>query len=165
MPLADMIAAAFVLAVLVAAAITDVRSRIIPNVLPAMLVGGFLLYAAFAPGIQDIVFFRISAAALAFVFGLAMFTAGVFGGGDVKLLSALILWLPLDQIGPFLFAVGVAGAIVSAGYAAKEFFVIQAAADGRQSMRTGVRLALQTKVPYGVAILLAYVAANYVIQR
>ncbi len=76
---------ALIIGFVVSAAYADVRTRRIPRELSmAGLVLGLVVHAV-TGGFVD----ALTAAALAFTIGLAMFAIGAIGGGDVKLIAAL----------------------------------------------------------------------------
>lgn len=145
--------------ILVAAALSDIRDRTIPNVLPALLVILFFVAVLFIPSLRDEMGWRVIAAMITFAIGLAVFSAGLIGGGDVKLFAALVLWYPLVEIGALITATGVAGLFVALLFAWLEFTAQRKAEGvvGRETVRADIRAALQTKVPYGVAILAGHV--------
>ena len=77
---------------LVIAALGDLRRMRIPNTLS---LAALALFAACLPftGLADLGP-RVLAAGAVFVLGFALFAANLIGGGDVKLLSALVLFVP-----------------------------------------------------------------------
>ena len=77
---------------LVWVALGDLRWMRIPNVASLMALA---LFAACLPvtGLSEIVP-RLAAAGLVFVIGFALFAANLVGGGDVKILSVLVLFVP-----------------------------------------------------------------------
>ena len=76
------------------------------------------------------------------VVGMPAFAAGWLGGGDVKLLAALGLWLNLQSALGFVAAVFIAGGVVAIIYIAT-----RPLRRGRQKDRSSGR------VPYGLAIV------------
>ncbi len=74
-----------IVAFVVTAAYADCRARKIPRELTVAGAGLGLLFHAVWGGIVS----SVEAAALAFVIGLALFSLGAIGGGDVKLITAL----------------------------------------------------------------------------
>ncbi|MDK9722368.1 MAG: prepilin peptidase [Rhodospirillales bacterium] len=56
---------------------------------------------------------HLQAGGLAFGLGLALFLARIWGGGDAKLFAALGLWLGLDLLLPFTFAMVLAGGLLA----------------------------------------------------
>jgi prepilin peptidase CpaA len=93
---------------------TDFRSRTIPNWLCAAVALGALPYwwIAGLPLWPDI---ALQIGVAAFVFGLfAMaFAAGAMGGGDVKLIGALCLWLPWQSVLMLLVIMSLAGGLLT----------------------------------------------------
>jgi prepilin peptidase CpaA len=137
---------------LLIAAVGDIRTRIIPNRLNIAIAllapvwwwatgehsGAMLLHLAFAAG------------ALA-LFG-ALFAAGMMGGGDVKLITALALWLPPLGLLQMLVWMALAGGVLTV-----IMLIIH-----------GVRRAPgKPEVPYGVAIVAAtfLVMANDILTQ
>lgn len=95
-------------AILVLAAISDIRHLRIPNRYSLILIGLFVGLAFTLPlpetGIRVLV-----AQAVLFV-GFLGFGAGLFGGGDVKILSAYMLFVPFDRLN--LFALMFSGGLL-----------------------------------------------------
>lgn len=100
------------LAISVAACVTDLRSRRIPNVLTfgAALLG--FLYHLTTGGVGALGGSALGWLAGALVF-IVPFAIGGLGGGDVKLLAALGAWIgPVDALWLALYT-GVAGGVMS----------------------------------------------------
>jgi prepilin peptidase CpaA len=72
--------------------------------------------------------------------GFMLFSRGLLGGGDVKLMAAISLWAGPDLALPFVFITGIAGGFISLAMIAPRLFV-----------REGALLA-GPPVPYGVAV-------------
>lgn len=126
---------------LVVAAVGDVRRYTIPNrlcgliallALPYWLVTAIALDQPLWPlfGTQLLI------GLCAFVALAALFALKVMGGGDVKLMAAITLWLPLAQLWPFAIWIALAG-----GAVAIILLLVR-------KPQAGVR----RSVPYGVAI-------------
>jgi len=143
-------------ALLVAAAVCDVRSYRIPNV----LCGGLaLLFAVRAVALgAPYPLMHLPVAALVFVVCMVLFCRGLMGGGDVKLLAAAVLWIPPALVPAQILAVSVAGALI-----AVLLLLV------RRTARTGIlagagggtpHAAFQddAPVPYGVAIAIGTIA-------
>ncbi len=113
-----------VVGLLVVAAVTDIRSRRIPNWLTfAMLLSGiaqsFTPAGMVSPGASMLGF------AVGFALPFVLFAMGALGGGDVKLLAALGAWFgPQAALNLFVIA-AVAGAVM---------VLIQAGIQGRTKM-------------------------------
>ena len=81
------------------AAVTDLRSRTIANWLNAAIaLGAPLFWLASGLALWPDIGMQIGVAVAAFALLAALFAVGAMGGGDVKLLTALALWVP-----PMLF--------------------------------------------------------------
>ena len=97
---------------LAAAAMIDVRSDRIPNLLPALLALGALLVLPHgaAEWLSRTASFGIVAVTL-----LILYALRGMGGGDVKLLAATALWMPFASLPVFVLALAVAGGLQAAG--------------------------------------------------
>jgi prepilin peptidase CpaA len=105
-----------VIAIGLAACVTDLRSRRIPNVLTFGAAAAALVYGAVTGG-----FSGFGSAALGWLIGTAAFIVpfalGGLGGGDVKLLGALGAWLgPIGAIWVALYT-GIAGGVMAVAVA------------------------------------------------
>lgn len=124
-------------ALLVTAMVTDLRARIIPNGLNAavaLLAVPWWLAAGLGPT-DVLVQLGLALAVLAVFAGC--FALGMMGGGDVKLLAALALWLPWQSLLTMLVWMALGGGVLTAILLVRH----------RLAHRTG-----QIEVPYGVAI-------------
>ena len=101
-------------AALVVAAVGDWRSRIIPNwlngaiallAIPYWWASGLSLW----PGVPVQI---AVAAGLFLVFALA-FRLGAMGGGDVKMIAAIALWLPPAAVLQLLVVMSIAGGVLT----------------------------------------------------
>lgn len=124
---------------LLAAAIGDARRFVIPNRLCAAVALLSLPYwwasgAAFWPGHALQLLFALTVLA-AFA---GLFAAGLMGGGDVKLLAALALWLPIGRYAQMMVVVAIAGGVLTAVLLARH----------RWARRPG-----RPEIPYGLAIV------------
>jgi prepilin peptidase CpaA len=131
-----------VAAVLVWATVTDLKSRRIPNLIPLAIIG---LFAAFAAGQlvmgldwKTSLVWPVIAAALVFAAGVALFAAGLMGGGDVKLMAATALFAGPALSLSFILYVTLAGGLVALATLMHARM---------QSLEPS-----EAKVPYGVAI-------------
>lgn len=100
---------------LVAVALSDLRNLRIPNSYCLSAVAVFVL--AMTTGLAPDYALRIAVAATVFALGFGAYCLGLFGGGDVKFLSALMLFIPVDtlQVYAFVFSaamlIGIAGVL------------------------------------------------------
>lgn len=140
-----------------AAAYTDVTTRRIPNVIPAILLAGGLVTAAFGGWSHAAI--SIGLFIGVFALGTALFSLKLIGGGDVKLIAAAAAALGWPNSAAFLIYTILAGGVLG---------IIIAIARGRLRpmllnlrsmtlpMLSGVRPAALPSVagsmPYGLAI-------------
>jgi prepilin peptidase CpaA len=105
---------AILAALLIVAARGDIRTRTIPNGLNAAIALGAIPFWYFAgvslwPGVA----IQIAVAAVVFALFAIPFYFGAMGGGDVKMLGALALWLPLGAIVKLLVVMSLAGGVLT----------------------------------------------------
>ena len=158
MPLAttliDWIALFAVIAALVAAAITDASTYLIPHRYPAAVVLAFALYAIGKPA--PVWLQGVAAAALLLAVGILLFDRGVLGGGDVKLLAASALWAGFDQLALMLLVTALAGGALALAHLSPLRRLMPARPG---TMPAGdLRSRLQQPIPFGVAIAVGGVA-------
>ncbi len=112
-PIAALACLALVAALLVAAAIGDARHRLIPNRLCAAVA---LLALAYWPAATTAPLGPLATqAVLALAVGIVLvilFAIGVFGGGDVKLLAALMLWIRPVELPAMLMITALCGGLL-----------------------------------------------------
>jgi prepilin peptidase CpaA len=125
---------------LILAAISDARVRIIPNRLnlAIALIAPLYWWAAAVSGNAIMLHLAFAVGALA-LFG-ALFAIGMMGGGDVKLITALALWLPPTAMLTMLVWMAIAGGVLT--IAMLVIHVIR--------RRPG-----RPEIPYGLAIVAA----------
>ena len=126
---------------MIAAAISDLRSRTISNELNAaiaLLAIPFWIASGLAawPDVP----IQFGAAFAVFLVFAGLFAIGAMGGGDVKMIGAVMLWIPLPLFMPTLTVMAVGGGILSA------IMLIY------MKLRPSEKAA---EVPYGVAIAAA----------
>lgn len=128
-------------ALLVAAAVTDIRSRIISNKLNLAIAAIAPLYwlASGIPPWPDMAL-QLALGIGTFSLFAALFALGLMGGGDVKLLGAVALWFPWQALGVLLVIMALLGGAIT----------LITVVHHRMTKRMG-----QPEVPYGVAIALA----------
>ena len=102
------------LTALVAAALRDLKTRLIPDELTGLVAAsGFVLGLMLRP---EQVVFSLPAAVIVLI-GLGVLSHfNLMGGGDVKLISAATLLVPPDLIGHLLLAIVLAGGVLSCVY-------------------------------------------------
>jgi len=99
---------------LVAACWYDLKSRTIPNGLNiAIAVLAIPFWWSVGLALWPDVAVQLGVAALAFGLFAIAFAMGGMGGGDVKLIGALALWLPFQALILLLFIMSVAGGLLT----------------------------------------------------
>ena len=129
---------ALLAALLVIAAAGDLRSRIISNWLNgaiAALAIPFWFSIGLSPW-PDMAL-QIALAAGIFLFFALLFNLGMMGGGDVKLIAAIALWLPAVALLHLLIVMSLAGGALTLAMIAH---------------RRLKKSSAEVEVPYGVAI-------------
>ncbi|ATW04135.1 prepilin peptidase [Sphingorhabdus sp. YGSMI21] len=123
---------------LIAAAITDLKSRHISNWLNlGIALGAPVLWIASGMSLWPEMIGQLGLATIIFTIFAAMFAAGAMGGGDVKLLTALSLWMHWLTFLELLVIMSIAGGLLTLLMMISK--TIQKTED-------------PIKVPYGVAI-------------
>ena len=132
-------------ALLLAAGLEDVRRREIANVTNAAiaLLAPFWWWSIHLALWPDVAL-QIAAAAVVFALFVGAFAAGWMGGGDVKMIGALALWLPLGGLVSTLMVMSVVGGGIT----------LAMMIETRWRRRSDVPPA-PVEVPYGVAIAIA----------
>jgi prepilin peptidase CpaA len=122
---------------LVVAAIGDIRTRTIPNWLNAAI-ALLAIPFWFAAGLGGhAILIQLALAAMVLAIFAGCFVLGMLGGGDVKMLAALALWMPLGQMVSLLIWMAIGGGLLAIGMLIHH--------------RVG-KAAGGIEVPYGVAI-------------
>lgn len=138
---------------LVIAAFTDIRRRQIDNWLNAGIALAAPLFW-WASGLDLIgAAMQLGVALVAFLILAGLFAMRMMGGGDVKLLTALALWLPLQPYLKLLVIMALVGGIVTIVFGS--WHIMRRETD-------------KLKVPYGIAIATAglwIIATTYAPQQ
>jgi prepilin peptidase CpaA len=125
-------------ALLLAACWFDIRSRTIPNALNlAIALLAIPFWWSLGLPLWPDAALQIGVAILVFALFAAAFALGAMGGGDVKLVAAIALWLPAQAVFALLFLMSIAGGVLTL------------------AMYLRHRLARRTErleIPYGLAI-------------
>lgn len=126
---------------LVSAGIEDARTRQIANWKNAAIaLMAPLWWLALGLPLWPGVALQLGVAALVFAFFVGAFALGQMGGGDVKLIGALALWLPAEQLVWMLVLMSLLGGALT----------LVMLIEKTVRKRTGV-----LEIPYGVAIAIA----------
>lgn len=138
------------------AALTDLQEYRIPNSVTLAIA---VLYPAYAllPGVGTDVLGAVLLAAVALAVGTGLFALGVLGGGDVKLIAAVSLWVGPAVFVEFLLIMAVCGGVIGLVQSSQwRFGLAQFAADhGEDGF---ARTLIGRDVPYAVAIVVATLA-------
>jgi prepilin peptidase CpaA len=96
------------------AAIFDIYSYQIPNILSVILIAGFYVFAIANPNMTwgDIGIHTLLGV-LALIVCFSLFCFGLFGGGDAKILAASSLWFGSQNILEYVFLVTLWGGILA----------------------------------------------------
>jgi prepilin peptidase CpaA len=138
-------------ALLLTAALCDLKSRTIPDAVSAALAlsgGAWALTGAGAAQTAGL-------AALVFLGGVALHRLGQLGGGDVKLAAAATLWVGPDGFVPFMVLTAILGGAVCLTAALARFAAVAA----RDGAGPALRAARAAQAPYAVALAGGGVAA------
>lgn len=128
-------------AMLLAAAFTDIRSRTISNALNAAIaLLAPLFWWSTGLSIWPDMAIQTALGVTIFLIFAAIFAMGMMGGGDVKLIGALALWLPFSPLMRMLLLMAIIGGVLTLAMLVTHRI--------RRS-----RAAIE--VPYGVAIAVA----------
>ena len=132
---------ALLAAALVAAAVGDWRSRTIPNWLNgAIALGAIPFWWASGLSLWPDVGVQLGVALGVFSLFALAFHFGAMGGGDVKMVAALALWLPAGAVLKLLVIMSIAGGLLTVAMLIPH----------RIAKSAG-----QPEIPYGIAIAFA----------
>lgn len=106
-----MVLAALFLSLCVVAALFDVNQLKIPNWLNLTLAALFIPAAAVSGLPLEIIGGHLLAGGLAFVIAFGLFAFRIFGGGDAKMIPAVVLWMGPEAVFPFAFKMALAGGL------------------------------------------------------
>jgi prepilin peptidase CpaA len=144
-------------ALLIWAAASDIRAFLIPNRLCLAIAA---LWPAFVLTDPAPAWAAAALTALAtLAVGLALFSARLMGGGDVKLMAAVALWAGPQSMLAFVLVTSVVGGLLSLFMLAASRFQWAAARPDGTERRSFFRI----HVPYGAAIAAGglFVAARF----
>jgi prepilin peptidase CpaA len=148
-PLA-LIWASFVFLVILAA-YWDLVSFTIPNSI-VIAVAALFVARLFTLGLDPwIIGKSLASAAILFIVGVLLFSRGLLGGGDVKLIAAIGLWTGLAHLPRFLLVMAMAGGLL----ALVALLIVLVASLLKNRRPIGLRSLAVTRIPYGVAICVA----------
>lgn len=140
-------------ALMIYAAYSDLKSYTLPNFISLILVAGFALIMVILQPPLSAVGWHVGVGAILFVIGFILFATGLFGGGDVKVIAALGLWLGPMNVLSFLTLMTIFGGVLAVALLVfrkieiPQHWLENSAIAGLHSKEEGI--------PYGVAIALA----------
>ena len=138
-------------ALLVAASCFDVLKLRIPNLIPLGLLALFALEVALGTGARAPLG-HLLAMVLALLILLPLFALDMLGGGDVKLLAVVALWLGMTKLAPLLILVGIVGGVFALFWLALRW-LIRVGLPGRNLPKS-----LQARAPLPFALPIMAVA-------
>jgi prepilin peptidase CpaA len=139
-------------ALLVAASCFDVLSLRIPNGIPLGLVVLFALQLLVEPGVHAPLD-HFLAMAVTLLILLPVFALDMLGGGDIKLLAAVALWLGMQKLAALLVLVGIVGGIFALLWLATRWLIRRGLGD------RPLPTSLQADAPLPFALPITVVAA------
>lgn len=149
----DEIALAIYVFPLVLAGVSDFYSLRIPNWLTALLAGAFFAVALIFGHHVDW-WSHLVAGVAVFAGAAVLFTLGVMGGGDVKLMAATALWTGLGQLLPFLLLTALIGGAFALAILGLRHPIVQAGF--LATLRRLPSFAQKNMpIPYGIPIAIA----------
>jgi prepilin peptidase CpaA len=123
---------------LLACSVWDLKTRTIPNWLNlAITLLAIPFWISIGLPLWPNIAIQVAVAFVAFWVFAAAFAMGAMGGGDVKLIAALALWLPWQAVLVLVFLMSIAGGVLTAGY-----LIVHKLARREDKL----------EIPYGVAI-------------
>ena len=139
---------------MIAAAVSDVARMKIPNWLTGFLALSFFPMALLIGMPPSDIAWHVAGGAALFALGFLLFSVGLYGGGDAKLMAAAGLWFGTSQTLPFLVATVGVGGLLCLAFMAWSFLVFTFDLHGPE-VRGGrgfIRQMMNVNVPYGLAI-------------
>lgn len=144
------------MALCIFAALHDINRLTIPNWLNITLAGLFIPAAAVSGLPVEIIGGHVLAGLAAFVIAFGLFAFGIFGGGDAKMIPAVMLWIGPTASIEFLVAMALTGGVCAL------FIVLVRSAVPAAVLPGPIRAPFEEKagVPYGVAIAAGVLLAS-----
>jgi prepilin peptidase CpaA len=137
-------------ALLLAAAVWDVASYTIPNVLQLGLLAAFALLMIVHPLGAGAFGMHLLAGFIGLVAGFTLFALGYIGGGDAKLFACVALWFGMDDLLPYTLIASVFGGALTLGLLSMRKWPLPAALASQGWL---LRLHDESEgIPYGAAL-------------
>ena len=150
-----MIASVGFAALLLVASCFDVLQLRIPNLVPVALVALFALQLLIGSTAQAPLH-HVLAMGLALLVLLPLFALSMLGGGDVKLLAAVALWLGTDKLAALLILVGIAGGVFALFWLAMRWLVRAGLRDRKLPPSLRARAPLPFALPIMIVAVLLF---------
>ena len=161
--------------ILLAACVTDLRSRRIPNALVLCLLVGGLIFAAASGAGSAAVWQSVLGCLLGFAIWIVFYMVGVLGAGDVKLAAGIGAWLGVSGIWRASLLAALVGGLIAIAMLVRE----RRATDTMRRLITGVSVGSLTLLtardaapvgdgrakhgmPYGVALAVGAIAIAWI---
>jgi len=100
---------------LMVAAISDIRTRTIPNWISVALIAGFLALGLIEGFALSTIASHMGIGLCVLICGFVLFAFNIIGGGDAKLLASSAVWMGPHEVLTFLFLTALAGGLFSLG--------------------------------------------------
>ena len=139
---------------MIAAAVSDVAAMKIPNWLTALMALSFFPMALLIGMPLAEMVWHVAGGAALFALGFLLFSVGLYGGGDAKLMAAAGLWFGTAQTMPFLLATVAVGGLLCLAFMAWSVLVFSFDLHGPEGAkgRGLIKQMMNLNVPYGLAI-------------
>ena len=95
------------------AAATDLLTFKIPNRISIALIAAFVVIVPFSGLTLSMIAMHLATFAVMLAIGIALFSAGLFGGGDAKLLAAAALWVGYESLPAYVAMVAICGGVLA----------------------------------------------------
>ena len=145
---------------LIAAALNDIRTFKIPNILSVILIAGFAFAALITAMDLASLGNHVLTSVIVLIVGFCLNQAGIFGAGDAKILTAIALWFGWPSFLPCLvyiaFFGGVLSVVIWGGRLLARTFP---AASLKIPALATLAATKNLKAPYGVAICVGTLVA------
>jgi prepilin peptidase CpaA len=135
------------------AIINDFRTLLIPNWISLALVAAFAVFAVFNLALGALGG-HLLVMAVVLIVSIVFFLAGWMGGGDVKFLSAVALWMGPGDAAPFVVLMALLGATLAITLLVVRRYALLVDRRVQKLWFVGrvVQLAEAGQCPYGIAI-------------
>ncbi len=127
--------------------VSDFRHRIIPNWASVVLGLAFLPFAVLGDMDGGVLAAHYGAGLALLVMGVLLFTKGIIGGGDVKIIAAAGVWFGFSGLGAFLLFIALFGGVLALG-----ILMIRKLPNKPAFLATLPWLGDDPDIPYGLAI-------------